>query len=88
MKIKVRVRPAAAAEEIPIHTPFIRLDAFLKLANLVESGGMAKNVIQDGQVKVNGQVCTLRGKKLVPGDVAEFLGSRAKVTAEELNAAD
>ncbi len=82
MKIKVRVRqtPGGALPEIPITTEFIRLDALLKLANLVESGGMAKNVIQDGQVKVNGEVCTMRGKKLYPGDVAAFLGNRVRVT--------
>lgn len=81
MKIKVRVRTPAQVQEIPISTEFIRLDAFLKLANLVESGGMAKNVIQDGQVRVNGEVCLQRGRKLRPGDTAAFLGSLARVTA-------
>ncbi len=81
MKIKVRVvsRPGGDGDSIPIETEFIRLDAFLKLANLVESGGMAKNVIQDGQVTVNGETCTQRGRKLRPGDTAEFLGAKARV---------
>lgn len=81
MKIKVRVRAPAKVEEIPIQTEYIRLDAFLKLANLVESGGMAKNVIQDGQVRVNGEACLQRGKKLRPGDTVSFMGSQARVAA-------
>jgi ribosome-associated protein len=81
MKIKVRVRqtPGENAEPIEITTEFIRLDAFLKLWNMVESGGMAKNVIQDGQVTVNSEVCTMRGKKLHDGDVVRFMGSNARV---------
>ena len=55
-------------EKIIISTEFIKLDSALKLANAVESGGMAKLIIQDGQVQVNGEVCTMRGKKLRPGD--------------------
>ena len=45
---------------------------FLKLCDAVVTGGHAKFVIQDGEVKVNGEVCTSRGKKLRPGDTAEF----------------
>ena len=44
----------------------------MKLAGLVSTGGQAKILIQDGEVKVNGEICTLRGKKLRPGDTAEF----------------
>ena len=61
-------------EQIKIETPFIRLDALLKFAGLVETGGEAKLVIQDGEVTVNGEVCTMRGKKLRPGDRAELDG--------------
>ena len=59
---------------VKIETPFIKLDSLLKLADLVSSGGEAKMVIQDGLVKVNGEVCTMRGKKLYPGHKAELQG--------------
>lgn len=58
-------------QEIAIHTPFIRLDALLKLCAAVESGGQAKVLIQSGGVTVNGEICPLRGKKLVDGDVVQ-----------------
>ena len=61
-------------ETITIHTPFIRLDALLKLAAAVESGGQAKVLIQGGQVLVNGAVCEMRGKKLVNGDTVRIQG--------------
>lgn len=61
-------------ETIKIETPFIRLDALLKFAGAVETGGEAKMIIQDGGVKVNGEACTMRGKKLYPGDRAELDG--------------
>lgn len=62
------------SETIKIETPFIRLDALLKFAGAVETGGEAKLLIQGGEVMVNGQICTLRGKKLYPGDRAELDG--------------
>lgn len=71
MKVNVRVADKKK-KEVKITTEFIRLDSALKLSDAVESGGQAKNVIQGGQVKVNGDVCTLRGKKLRPGDSFEF----------------
>lgn len=71
MKIKVRVAQKKKVVK-KIDTPFIRLDAFLKLNDAVQTGGHAKIVIQEGEVRVNGEVCTQRGKKLHPGDVAEF----------------
>jgi len=58
--------------EIAIRTEFIKLDQFLKFAGCVYTGGDAKGFIQDGYVKVNGEVCTMRGKKLVPGDTVNF----------------
>lgn len=61
-------------ERIKIETPFIRLDALLKFAGAVETGGEAKLLIQEGEVKVNGESCTMRGKKLYPGDRAELDG--------------
>lgn len=62
-------------ERVRITTEFIKLDSLLKFANLCESGGMAKEAIQAGQVKVNGEVCTMRGKKIRPGDTVELAGS-------------
>ena len=66
-------------ETIKIDTPFIRLDAFLKFSGLITTGGQAKAVIQEGQVLVNGEVCTARGKKLTPGDTVTFEGRSAQV---------
>ena len=81
--MKVRVtKKNAAVEEVPIHTEFIKLQDFLKYANAVESGGMAKNMILAEEVKVNGEVCTMRGKKLHPGDVVTFMENSWKVTAD------
>ena len=62
--------------EIKIETEFIKLDALLKFANLVSSGGEAKIRIAEGEVLVNGEICTMRGKKLRPGDTVE-LGSES-----------
>ncbi|MDY3051914.1 MAG: RNA-binding S4 domain-containing protein [Ndongobacter sp.] len=68
---------------IAIHTPFIRLDQALKLANAVSSGAEAKMLIQDGQVLVNDEICTMRGKKLVSGDRVCFDGCSWEVKIEE-----
>lgn len=69
-------------EKITINTEYIKLDSFLKLAVLVGSGGEAKNVINDGLVEVNGEVCTMRGKKLRAGDRVSFAGNELEVAAE------
>lgn len=61
-------------ESIMIHTEFIKLDALLKYAGWVETGGEAKQMVQDGQVQVNGEVCTMRGKKVRPGDTVTMEG--------------
>lgn len=58
-------------DNITITTEFIKLDSLLKFANAVATGGEAKQIVQDGLVKVNGEVCTMRGKKIRPGDVVE-----------------
>ncbi len=55
--------------ELEIRTEFIKLDSLLKFANLVETGGIAKEIILEGRVKVNGETCTMRGKKIREGDV-------------------
>ena len=81
MKIKVKVKEKKE-ELVKINTEFIRLDALLKFENLVMSGGEAKAVIQDGMVKYNGEICTMRGKKVYPGDTVEFAGRKMKVVGE------
>ena len=73
MKIRIR-RKSDKDISVPITTVFIKLESFLKLANAVESGGMAKNLIQNGEVLVNGESCTMRGKKLYDGDKVVFDG--------------
>ena len=66
-------------QSVPITTEYIKLEALLKLANVVSSGGEAKIAIQEGKVTVNGETCTQRGKKLRPGDVA-VLGGEVELT--------
>ncbi|MDO4830094.1 MAG: S4 domain-containing protein YaaA [Clostridia bacterium] len=67
------------AEKIKIETEYIKLQDLLKLCGLTGTGGEAKIVIQNGEVMVNGEVCTMRGKKLRSGDVVEFDGNRIAV---------
>ncbi|WP_295079276.1 RNA-binding S4 domain-containing protein [Ruminococcus sp.] len=67
------------ADRIKITTEFIKLDALLKFASLVGSGGEAKQLIQDGKVLVNGEVCIMRGKKIRPGDRVELGGQEVTV---------
>lgn len=62
--------------EVKITTEFIKLEGLLKFAGVAETGGEAKNIIQAGEVSVNGAVCTMRGKKIRPGDTVET-GGRA-----------
>lgn len=66
-------------ETIAITGEFIKLDALLKFANMVSSGGEAKLRIAGGEVKVNGEVCTMRGKKLHPGDRVELDGNLVQI---------
>ena len=61
-------------EKIIIETEYIKLDSLLKFAAVVGTGGEAKYVISEGMVSVNGEVCTMRGKKLRPGDKVSFQG--------------
>ena len=72
-KISVRIKQKEH-RQIEIDSDFIRLDALLKLVNAVMTGGHAKIVIQEGDVKVNGEICTARGKKIHPGEKVEFDG--------------
>ena len=69
--IKARIAEKEKVQ-LKIDTDFIRLDAALKLANIVVTGGQAKMIIGDGQIKIDGEVCTMRGKKLRRGDSFEF----------------
>ena len=69
-------------EEIAIRTEFIKLDALMKFSALAESGGEAKQLIGEGLVKVNGEVCLQRGKKIFPGDTIFFDGQTIRVTNE------
>ena len=69
-------------ENIIITTEFIKLQDLLKFANLVSTGGEAKIIIQEGEGKVNGEVCTMRGKKIRPGDLVELGGQQLTVSYE------
>lgn len=66
-------------KEVKINTDIIKLDSFLKWSGAVSLGSEAKILIQDGQVKVNGEVETRRGKKLTKEDVVEFNGETYKI---------
>ena len=74
--MKVTVKKKTVTNEVPvvISTEFIKLQDAMKYANIVYSGGEAKQLILDGEVTVNGEVCTMRGKKLRPGDKFGFNG--------------
>ena len=68
---------------VVISTEFIKLESAMKLANIFGTGGTAKLVIQDGLVQVNGEVCTMRGKKLYPGDSFSYEGLTYLVCVHE-----
>ena len=69
--------------KVAIDTPFIKLDSFLKLCGVSVTGAEAKELILGGQVKVNGEECFMRGKKLYENDVAEVARKRYKVIKSE-----
>ncbi len=79
MKVVVRKKQLP----LVISTEFIKLEAAMKFAALTETGGEAKEVIQEGGVTVNGEVCTMRGKKLRPGDVFCYDGREFIIHAAE-----
>ena len=83
--MKVVVRKKATGDVIPvvIGTEFIKLEAALKYVNAVPSGGVAKILILEGEAKVNGEVCTMRGKKLYPGDKVDFMGQTFLICIHE-----
>ena len=59
----------------------IRLDQFLKLMDIAQTGGHAKLIIKNGDVKVNGEICTQRGKKLYTGDIVEFQSEKWTISS-------
>lgn len=80
---RIRVRAKIESKEfLYIKTPFIKLDSALKFSGVADTGGMAKMLIEDGFVKVNGEECTVRGKKLYPGDSFSYRNSLFEVAAE------
>ena len=81
--MKVTVKKKENFVPVAIKTEFIKLQDALKFANVVYSGGEAKAVIQDGAVLVNGETCTMRGKKLHPGDKVEFADQKFLIVADE-----
>lgn len=80
-KIKVRAK-IETKEALYINTPFIKIDSAMKFSGLAETGGTAKMLIEDGAVKVNGEVCIQRGKKLFPGDTILFRNSLFEIVSE------
>lgn len=78
--MKVTVKKKSNAVPVVIGTEYIKLESALKLANAVGSGGEAKTLIQEGEATVNGEVCTMRGKKLYPGDKFSFMGVEYIIT--------
>lgn len=65
--------------EIKIKEDFIKLDSLLKFSGIAETGGHAKILILDGEVTVNGETCTMRGKKIIVGDTVEALGEEIRI---------
>jgi ribosome-associated protein len=83
--MKVVVKKKDNSVHVAITTEYIKLQDAMKFANIVYSGGEAKQLILDEQVKVNGEVCTMRGKKLYPGDKFEFMGETYLISIHESN---
>ena len=81
--MKVTVKKKENVTPVVISTEFIKLQDAMKYANIVYSGGEAKQLILEEQVKVNGEVCTMRGKKLRPGDKFEFMGQVYLISIHE-----
>ena len=81
--MKVTVKKKENVTPVVIYTEFIKLQDAMKYANVVYSGGEAKQLILDGQVKVNGEVCTMRGKKLYAGDTFSFMGGIYRIEKHE-----
>jgi ribosome-associated protein len=80
MKVKItRKKKSEILKPVYITGDFIKLDALLKFTNISDSGGVAKLMIKDGLVEINGRVATERGKKVRPGDEVQVAGERFKI---------
>ena len=79
MKLKVRQVKGPKIQTVSIREEFIKLDSLLKFAMVAETGGEAKLMIQNGDISVNGEVCTMRGKKIRSGDIVRFPGGAVTV---------
>ncbi len=82
MKIKVKVGEHRK-ETVKINTDYIQLQSFLKFKGISETGGQAKEFIQDGIIRVNGEICTARGKKIRSGDVVTAFGTDYLIKNED-----
>lgn len=82
MIMKVTVKKKNPAIPVEIYSEFIKLQDAMKFASLVATGGEAKQLILDEMVKVNAEICTMRGKKLYPGDVFSFDGQDYIITKQ------
>ena len=71
--------------QITLHTEWIKLDQFLKFSGATESGGQAKEAVQQRLVSVNGEICLVRGKKLRDGDRVSFQGQSWSISAPRTN---
>ena len=74
MKLKIKVAKNSPLEVLDIREDHIRLDALLKYAAAAETGGEAKQMIQEGEVSVNREICLQRGRKIRPGDIVRAAG--------------
>ena len=83
MRVTVKKKEPGAPVSVVISTEFIKLESAMKLANVLPSGGAAKAEIQEGLVQVNGEVCTMRGKKLYPGDTFFYEGQTYLICIHE-----
>ncbi len=81
--MKVTVKRKDSSREVAIVTEFIKLEAAMKLSNAAETGGDAKALIQSGLVKVNGEPCSMRGKKLYENDTFSFEGQTYIIVKHE-----
>ena len=81
--MKVVVKKKDNSIPVEITTEYIKLQDAMKYANAVATGGEAKSLIQDGEVTVNGEICTMRGKKLYPGDRFSFMGQSYVIFGHE-----
>lgn len=79
MKVKVKKVKGPKIEVVDIREDFIKLDSLLKFSMIAETGGEAKLMILDGEISVNGEVCTQRGKKIKPGDIVKYPGGAMTV---------